>query len=120
MILSETGGTVTINPAGDRSASGGIVLLSTSEVQPLILSVEAPYASSIQIQFGTEKLLYGENGGQIGLTLTTSDPISPYTNLATPPQRTVVYIGGTLSLGARSNTPAGVYSGSITLTFIQE
>jgi hypothetical protein len=120
MILSEAGGTVTVTPAGDRSATGGIVLLSTTEFHPLILSVEAPYGSVIQIQFGTEQLLYGENGGQIGLTLNASDPISPFTSLATPPQRTTVYIGGTLSLGPRSTTPTGVYSGSITVTFIQE
>ncbi|WP_332914515.1 DUF4402 domain-containing protein [Algoriphagus boritolerans] len=120
MILSEAGGTVTLSPTGDRSAAGGIVLLSTTEFHPLILSVEAPYGTIIHIDFGTEQLLFGENGGQIGLTLNASDPISPFTSLATPPQRTTVYIGGTLSLGPRSTTPTGVYSGSITVTFIQE
>lgn len=120
MILSETSGTVTINPAGDRSATGNIILLNNSEVNPLILSVEAPSGSNVQIQFGSEQILYGTNGGQLGLTLNASNPASPFINLATPPQRTTVYIGGTLSLGTRSNTPAGVYSGSVTLIFIQE
>ncbi|MEB2780501.1 DUF4402 domain-containing protein [Algoriphagus sp. C2-6-M1] len=120
MILSETSGTVTINPAGDRTATGNIILLNNSEINPLILSVEAPYGSNIQIQFGTEQLLYGSNGGQLGLTLNASNPVSPFTSLATPPQRTTIYIGGTLSLGTRSTTPAGVYSGSVTLVFIQE
>lgn len=120
MILSESGGTVTITPAGDRSATGGIVLLNNSEFNPLILSVEAPLGSIIHIQLGAEQMLFGDSGGEIGLTLNSSDPVSPFTSQATPPQRTTVYIGGTLSLGTRSATPAGVYSGSITLTFIQE
>jgi hypothetical protein len=120
MILSETSGTVTINPAGDRSATGNIFLLNNSEVTPLILSIEAPYGSTVQVQFGAEQILYGTNGGQLGLTLTTSSPAMPFVNLATPPERTTLYIGGTLSLGSRSNTPAGVYAGSITLVFIQD
>lgn len=120
IILSETSGTVTINTAGDRTATGNIILLNNSEINPLILSVEAPYGSNIQIQFGMEQLLYGSNGGQLGLTLNASNPVSPFTSLATPPQRTTVNIGGTLSLGTRSTTPAGVYSGSVTLVFIQE
>lgn len=120
MILAETSGTVTLNPAGNRTATGGIILLNTAEVTPLILSVEAPYGSNIHIQFGPEETLTGTNGGQLGLTLDSSNPVSPFTSQATPPQRTTVYIGGTLSLGTRSNTPAGIYSGSVTLTFIQE
>ena len=120
MILSETSGSVTLNPNGGRIANGGIILINASEFHPMILSVEAMYGSTIQIQFSTEQKLFGDNGGEIGLTLNATDPASPFTSLLTPPERTTIYVGGTLSLGNRSTTPPGVYTGSVTLIFIQE
>lgn len=120
IISSETGGTVSISAAGVRSSSAGIVLLGQAEYHPLILGIEAPYGSQIQIQLGGEQTLTGSNGGQLSLTLNESNPVSPFLTMATPPDRTLVYIGGTLSIGLRSQTPPGNYSGTLTIVLIQE
>jgi hypothetical protein len=49
-----------------------------------------------------------------------ADTGSSFNNTAAPPERTQIKIGGTLAVGSNTATPPGTYSGTFSITFMQE
>jgi hypothetical protein len=116
-----TGGTVIIYPDGSRSATGDIVLLGLGYAfAPAIFEVEGEPGTRVGIIYGSDATLTGSNGGTMTVHLGGSDPTSPFVLTIPPPGRTIVRIGGTLSVGTPLSNPVGSYSGTFTVTFIQE
>ncbi|MGE5393338.1 MAG: DUF4402 domain-containing protein, partial [Candidatus Saccharibacteria bacterium] len=66
---------------------------------------------------GPDALLTGSNGGTLTLKIGDSSTRSPF---ITRSQYTDVFIGGTLIVGPLTANPAGAYSGTFQVTFIQE
>ena len=115
------GGTVTVSNAGARSVTGDVVAITQgSVVYPAIFEVEAPSGTVVTIQNGADATLTGSNGGTMTLRLGASNPTSPFTVTATPPARTQVSIGGTLTVGSTSVSKAGSYSGTFNIIFFQQ
>lgn len=116
-----TGGTVTVNPDESRSWSGDVLLLNLGYIYSAALfDVKANPGTVISILNGPDVTLAGSNGGSILLHLTTSLPASPFVTTVPWPTFTQVRIGGRLTVGNAAANPPGNYSGSYSVTFIQE
>lgn len=116
-----TGGTVTVNPNESRSSSGDVLLLNLGYVYSAALfDVRANPGTVISILNGPDVSIPGSNGGSILLHLTTSLPASPFVTVVPWPTVTQVRIGGRLTVGNAAANPPGNYSGSYSVTFIQE
>jgi len=116
-----TGGTVTVFPDGSRSVTGSIVQANLGfPFSPAIFEVDANPGTLIQILNGPDATLTGSNGGTLSLHIGSSSTGSPFVATATSPARTLVRIGGTLTVGTPLANPPGSYSGLFSVTFIQE
>ncbi len=120
-INGYNGGTVTVEPGGNRSVSGDIIpIFLGNQYHPAIFEVEANAGTVISIMNGPDVTLAGSNGGNILLHLDTSLPVSPFINSTHPPFRTQVMIGGTITVGNTLANPPGDYTGYFFVTFVQE
>lgn len=116
-----TGGTVILYPDGSRSVTGTIVQANLGyPFSPAIFEVDANPGTLISIMNGPDVTLTGSNGGFLSLHIGTASTGSPFIATATTPARTIVRIGGTLTVGPPPANPAGNYSGVFQVTFIQE
>jgi hypothetical protein len=115
------GGTVTVNPDESRSSSGSVLLLNLGYVySSALFDIRANPGTVISILNGPDVVLPGSNGGSILLHLTTSLPASPFVTTVPWPTFTQVKIGGRLTVGNAAANPPGNYSGTYSVTFIQE
>ncbi len=115
------GGSVIIYPGGTRSVTGDIVGANLGYTfSPALIEVEGLPGTLVSILNGPDVTLTGSNGGSMSLHIGTASPSSPFVISTTPPSRTSVTIGGTLTVGAPSTNPAGSYSGTFNVTFIEQ
>ncbi len=113
-----TGGTIIIGNDGTRNVTGDVVLLNMGiPYASATFDIEAPPGSIVSITNGPNATLTGSNGGSVILTIGSSYPATPFTTTASPPIRTQVSIGGTLTIGNNASAPAGSYSGTFYVTF---
>ncbi|HEX8376616.1 MAG TPA: DUF4402 domain-containing protein [Pedobacter sp.] len=121
IILGTTTGTVTVSNSGVRSSTGDLILAGLGVFYfPATFEIEAPANKSISILTSTNTQLSSINGGSMMLSLGIPDKGSLFINMVAPPQRTTISIGGTLTVGNEQSNPAGSYSGTFSITFIQE
>ncbi len=116
-IQNGSSGTVTVMPLGGRSATGSVILPGMfSIVTPALFIVTAIPGTLITISNGANSKVY--NGGfYMDLLVGGSSTGSPFVVSA---DQTSVYIGGTLTVGPLSSNPAGAYTGTFDVTFIQQ
>ena len=120
-ILGNTGGSVTVSHNGNRSSTGDLILANLGVFYfPATIEIEAPAGTIISILNGPNTQLSGSNGGSVTLSLGASDKGSSFTTTVSAPQRTTVSIGGTLTVGNQQSNPAGNYSGTFSVTFIEQ
>lgn len=111
-------GEVIVSPMGGRIATGSVILPNiNSNVSAALFIVDAEPGTLINILNGPDVILTGSKGGTMTLTIGESSTRSPF---ITRGQYTDVFIGGKLTVGPLSANPAGEYSGTFTVTFIQE
>jgi len=116
-IQAGMAGTVTVDHTGFRTASGDIILPNMSSVvTPALFEVTALPGTLITIVNGPDTPLSNSHGSTISLRIGESSTGSPFVVTGT---NTNVFIGGTLTVASLSANPAGDYSGSFTVTFIQ-
>ncbi|MRG48141.1 DUF4402 domain-containing protein [Chitinophaga sp. SYP-B3965] len=116
-----SGGTVIVYADGSRSVTGSIVQANLGfPFSPAIFEVDANPGTLITILNGPDITLSGSNGGSLHLHLGAASTGSPFVATAISPGRTQIRIGGTLTVGSPLANPAGSYSGSFLVTFIQE
>jgi Domain of unknown function (DUF4402) len=121
VFLGTTGGTVTVAPDGSRTSTGGVVLAGLGFLYGAAnFEIVANPGTLVSILNGPDATLTGSAGGSMTMHIGTSSPPSPFITSATPPGYTSVNIGGTLTVGTATSNPAGSYSGSFLVTFIQE
>jgi hypothetical protein len=114
-------GAVTVSPVGGRSASGaGVVLLNIGTPTAALFNVVANAGTVITITFGADAILHGSSGGTMTLRIDTSDPESPFTTINDYPDPTLLYIGGTLTVGDSTTSLPGTYTGSFDVTLNQD
>jgi hypothetical protein len=115
------GGTVVIDPNGSRSVTGDVIPLNMGYLYfPAIFEVSAPSGTIINILNGPDAQLSGSNGGAMTLKVGSASPASPFVSTVDPPGQNAITIGATLVVGGPAANPPGTYSGSFSVTFIQE
>jgi hypothetical protein len=115
-----SGGTVIVYPDGARSTTGSVIQTSQGySFSPAIFEVDAEPGTLVTILNGPDVTLTGSNGGTITLSIDASEPGSPFIATAASPSRTLVRIGGTLTIGNPLASPPGNYNGTFSVTFIQ-
>lgn len=115
------GGSVLLYADGSRAVTGDIIQANLGmPFSPAIFEVEANRGTFITLLNGPDVTLTGSNGGTMQLHIGTASTGAQFVCNTQAPARTQVRIGGTLTVGNRLANPAGVYSGSFSVTFIQE
>ena len=116
-----SGGTITVTPAGTRSASGSVVLLSLGYVyNPAMFYVRANPGTVLSVLATPPVTLTGSGGGTITLQTSGSLPASPFVTTLPWPQQTTLLVGGILTVGNIASNPPGTYSGTFTVTLVRE
>jgi hypothetical protein len=116
-----SGGTLNLSPSGVRSATGTVVPLNLGVYySQAIFEIEATEGTIISITKGSDATLLGSNGGSMTLHIGNSIPASPFITAVSPPGKTQVHIGGTLTIGSPAQNPPGTYSGTFFITFHNE
>lgn len=116
-----SGGKVIIYPDGSRSVTGDIIQANMGfPFSPAIFEVDANTGTLISIMNGPDVILTGSNGGSVKLHLGSASTGSSFISNVTPPGRTQVRIGGTLTIGSPLANPSGSYSGFFSVIFIQQ
>lgn len=116
-----SGGTVIISPDGSRSSTGDIVLFSLGYAySAAMFYVRANPGTVISILNTPPVTLTGSGGGSMSLQAGGTLPASPFVTTLPWPQQTTVLMGGTLTVGNIVSNPPGTYTGSFTVTFVQE
>lgn len=122
-IGGQSGGTITLLPGGDRTATGTVFpVFMGFNFEPAIFEVEALPGNIIHINLPVSSTLTGSNGGSLILSIAQNQtsPLSPFVNTINPPFKMQVRVGGTLTIGSPSEDPAGNYTGTFAVTFMQE
>lgn len=115
------GGTMVLSNTGTRSSTGTVLPLNLGvSYFQAIFEIEAPVGTIISLLNGPAATLAGSNGGSMTLTIGNSSPVSPFSTSISPPGRTQVKVGGTLTVGNSTATPSGSYTGTFYITFNQE
>jgi len=116
------GGTVSIEPSGDRTSTGDIVLLGMGYAySPAMFEVNAHPGTVISILNGPPVTLTGSNGGSLQLSLGSTIPGPQFVsnvkfNIAIP-----LYVGGIITVvGGPIANPPGTYNGSFYITLVRE
>lgn len=109
-----TGGSITMSPSGARSASGGIVLISSAvgSAAQFTVSGDPDLTYSITLPANGTADLKNSSGQSMGLTNFTSNPSGIGQLSATGKQ--TVSVGATLNVGAQQ--APGAYTGVFDVT----
>lgn len=116
-----SGGTVVIHPDGTRNVTGSLVQANLGfSFSPAVFEVEANQGTLVSIMNGPDVTLTGSKGGTLSLHIGDASTGPVFVTTASPPSRTQVRIGGTLTVGTPIANPPGNYSGTFSITFIQQ
>jgi hypothetical protein len=116
-----SGGTVIISPAGARSSTGDVVLLSLGiPFSAALFQVHAHRGTVVSILNGPDTILSGTPSGTMTLHIGSSNPSSPFVSTVNFNVIIPLYIGGTLTVGNSAANPPGSYTGSFDVTIVRE
>jgi hypothetical protein len=119
--LGAVGGTVVITAGGSRNATGDVILLGLGySFSTALYQIVANPGTVVSLLNGPDVPLPGSNGGSMILHIGASSPVSPFVTNAIPPLSTPLNIGGTLTVGNIVANPAGSYTGTFNVTFVQQ
>jgi len=116
-----SGGNVVVSPDGLRTPTGDVVLLNLGPtVASALYEITANPGTLVTISHPNSFILTGTSGDQILLDNLTYSENKTFITTAPSTSINEVKIGGTLNLGTINSNRAGAYSGTITITFIQQ
>jgi len=114
------GGTVIISPAGGRTSTGDVVLLSMGySYSPARFNINSNAGTIINILNGPDVQLIW-SGFSMNLHIGTSLPASPFVNTNPYSVPTELTVGATLTVGNSASNPPGTYTGSFNITLVVE
>jgi hypothetical protein len=117
-----TGGTVVVSPEGNRSVTGTIIPLETTPVFSAGFGYRIGGRHTIRIVFPQSAQL-NRTGGNGSMTITNFTSDRPGNIISTrpgPPMTYTVNVGATLNVQNSTVNPGGDYTGTFTVTFINE
>jgi len=116
IVSGQNGGRVKVDFNGGRQFISGDIILLSSTTSCAGFTVDAEPGTMINIVNGQDAILTGPKG-TVTLHLEDASTGNPFITTGTS---TDVYIGGTLIIGTEAASPPGFYSGSFSVTFIQQ
>jgi hypothetical protein len=124
ILSGSSGGTVTVDFNGVRTSTGSVILLNLGNpVQQAIFEVKICPGRMVNVTFPSTTVLSGNNGGtmllHLGPTSIGGSGSSFISNKGCDDLH-FVRVGGTIDVGAMGTNPAGLYSGTFNLTFVQQ
>lgn len=120
-VQGNSGGSVMVYSNGARQVTGSVIPANLGYAfSPAIFEIDAEPGTLITINNGPDVILNGSNGGSMTLHIGESSIVSPFVTTALPPGRTQLTVGGTLNVGTPLANPPGNYSGTFSVTFIQQ
>lgn len=124
ILSGSSGGTVTVDYNGVRTATGSVVLLNLGNpVQQAIFEVKICPGRLVNVTFPSTTVLNGSNGGSMLLHLGPTNiggSGSTFISNKGCDDLHFIRVGGTIDVGAMGANPAGLYSGTFNLTFVQQ
>ena len=117
----QSGGTVTVDDLGTRTATGEVFLLNLGDPpSSAIFDLKANPGTLITITTNGDYFLDGNNGGEVRLVIDSFSTGQTFITTAVPPLMNEIFVGGTLHIGNETQSPPGYYTGSFSLTFNYE
>jgi hypothetical protein len=117
--LGATGGTVVVDPAGGRTSTGDVVLLSLGvPVTAAHYTLRGNRGRYISMTFSSVITLTGP--GTMSFVIDSANPGFGFSLLNEYPLYNDVYIGGILTVGSLISNPPGTYNGTFDITFNYE
>jgi hypothetical protein len=123
IIQTGVSGTVSVSYQGIRSSTGSIIIPSISssaQITPAMFIVTSLPGALIAIDNIAPTTLLGSNGGTVDLSFNLSTDCRHGTSFVALTGTTNVYLGGKLTVGPLTFAKPGDYSGTFTVTFIQQ
>lgn len=112
-------GTVSVDYAGTRTWTGGIIVLGSHVVSSAILRISGNPGTRITLTMGPDITMNGSGGGTLTLHLDpVTDPVSPFVLTGGNPATVDLHLGGTIDVPAAR--PRGSYSGTFMIIFNQD
>jgi hypothetical protein len=121
-FTGSSGGTVTISPTGSRSVTGTVIDMALIPGSAAIFDLRLVPGRVVHIAFPPSAQLIRNGGGET-MTITdfTSDkPGNNFVTTANHPFINPVQVGATLNVQSSAANPSGDYTGTFTVTFMQE
>jgi hypothetical protein len=117
--VGASGGSISILANGSRVVMGDVkeINVGTYPYSPAIFEIDSEPGKLISILNGPGTKLYGNNGNVMGLSIMGAQTVSVKSKNTS---KTLVTVGGTLTVNAQQANAAGTYRGSFSITFIQE
>ncbi len=121
------GGTVTVSPGGGRSFTGDLININLGySYSPALFEIEGN--AGTLVQFANEQSggypMTGSHGGTIYIHFynfgVDSSTGNPFIITTTSPSRMIFQVGGTLVVGNTGANPPGDYSGTFSITVVQQ
>lgn len=117
-------GSVMVDYNGTRTASGDVILLNMGNTaQQAIFEFKLCPGRTVTINYSGTTTLTGSNGGSILLHIGPTNigtSGSTFTSNKGCDDTHLIYVGGTIDVNAISSNPAGLYTGTFSVTFNQE
>jgi len=121
-LTGAAGGTVIVGHDGSKTSTGDIYLSALAPTaQPAIFEIKLCQGRNVTITFDPSTTLAGSNGGEFTMDIgPTEKGINGSSFLVNNDCNfiTILRVGGTLHVPGLS--PAGIYTGSLNITFEQE
>ena len=116
-----SGGTISLNPEGIRTVTGGIKTLPSFPGRPALFEIKLCQGRTVTINYPTETILIGTNKAEIKMKIGPTNKGENGVIFATENNCnfiTILRVGGTLTIPP--NTKKGVFSGDFEISFDQQ
>jgi hypothetical protein len=124
IISGSSGGTVSVDYNGSRTATGNIVLLNLgNSFHQAIFEFKLCPGRLVTINYSPTVTLNGSGSGNILLHIgPTNRGVNgtSFTSNSGCDNINLISVGGTIDVGSMSSNPPGLYTGSFDLIFIQQ
>ncbi len=124
VVQGSSGGTVTVDHNGMRSATGNVLLLNMGNIpRQAIFEFKLCPGRIVSFNFPPFINLTGQNGGTIKLELGQTNygtNGSTFISNKGCDDIHLIHLGGTIEVNDISTHPGGLYTGTFNITFIQQ
>lgn len=129
IVSGSSGGTVTVDSEGTRTATGRVILLNMgSTAQQAIFEFRLCPGRMVTVTYPTQIIMNGSNGGTLNLhvkplrigSVSIGAGSGTFTSNKGCDDIHLIHVGGTIDVGSTAANPSGSYTGTFQITFNQQ